>query len=87
MEEMPSKYIYRRMVMPAVVPGDTSPGQGFWMGLLYLFPVQLRQGMEFIELSSFTEAFMTRDWGCLGFYLGQALVFMACSQWPSEMTG
>lgn len=59
MEEMPSKYIYRRMVTPAMVPGDTSPGQGFWMGLLYLFPVQLRQGMEFIELSSFTEAFMT----------------------------
>lgn len=56
-------HTYRRMVIPAVVPGDTSPGQGFWMALLYLFPVQFRQGLEFMELSSFREAFVTGTGG------------------------
>lgn len=45
--------------MPAVVPGTQVLGQAFWMGLLYLFPVQFRQGLEFIELLSFREAFVT----------------------------
>lgn len=58
MEEMPSKYTQKNGDGSCGTRGHESRPK-LVDGLLYLFPVQLRQGMDFIELSSFREAFVT----------------------------